>query len=50
MSEPKFKLPPRLADQIKPIPERTMKDVLNDVEELRADFAKLEVIAGNKTF
>jgi ATP-dependent protease HslVU (ClpYQ) peptidase subunit len=49
MSEPKLKLPPRLADQIKPIPERTMKDVLNDVEELRADFAKLEVIAGNKT-
>jgi hypothetical protein len=49
MSEPRLKLPSKLADQIKPIREKTIKDLLNDVEGLRADFSKLEVIPGNKT-
>jgi ATP-dependent protease HslVU (ClpYQ) peptidase subunit len=47
MSEPKLQLPPGLADQIKLVPERTVQEVLRDVEELRTDFSKLEVIPGN---
>lgn len=47
ISEPMPKLPPALADKIKLDPERTIKDVLNDVEKLREEFSKLEVIPGN---
>ena len=46
-SEPALNLPPQLADKIKAARERTIKDVLKDAEQMRAEFSKLEVIQGN---
>ncbi len=48
ISEPPLKLPPEVAERIKLIPERTIQDLLKDVQEMRANFSKLEVIPGNK--